>query len=281
MTEIMRDVIHDSLPMLPFLFLTYFLMEYLEHKTSNSFQKHLEGAKKLGPLVGALLGIVPQCGFSVLASGLYMNNSISLGTLLAVFISTSDEAIPILVAQPNQMNTLINVIVVKLIVAFIVGYACDFLVNRKLLQKNHPLHNIHQECDLNIEEEHHSIVYIASVHTLKIFGFIFFVNLGLSLFIHYIGKDTLSTLLANGSFLQPLLASIVGLIPNCAASVMLAQLYIDGVLSFGALCAGLITSAGLGLLVLLKMYDNKRDILRILTILFLSALLPGILLQWM
>lgn len=278
MNEIIADILHDSLPMLPFLFLTYIFMEYVEHKSSDTFKKRLEKTRTLGPLLGAILGIVPQCGFSVLASGLYMNNSISLGTLISVFISTSDEAIPILIAQPKQIPMLLMVILVKLFVAIFVGYFVDILVRKRHLHQKHPIHNPHVEC--NSEDKHsHSILYIAFIHTIKIFTFVFVVNVLLSIFIHYVGKDTLSYMLASGSMLQPVVASFVGFIPNCAASVLLAQLAMEGVITFGALCAGLITSAGLGLLVLLKMYDNRKDILRILCILFLTAILTGSILQ--
>lgn len=279
MQDVLQDVFHDALPMIPFLFLTYLLMEYLEHKSNDRFQKRLESARALGPLIGVILGIVPQCGFSVLASGLYMNRSISLGTLLAVFISTSDEAIPILVAQPKQINVLFSVIAVKLVIAVLVGYIVDLLVRGHRLKENHPLHDIHAECEKESVEEHHSIVYIAMIRTIKIFIFVFAVNFALSVFIYYIGEDTLRTILAQGSYLQPMLAALAGFIPNCAASVILAQLFMDGVLSFGALTAGLITSAGLGLLVLLRMYDNKKDILRIFAILFVTAITSGIVLQ--
>ncbi|MEG0274878.1 putative manganese transporter [Amedibacillus sp. YH-ame10] len=279
MNEMIMEILHDSLPMLPFLFFTYVLMEYLEHKSSDTFQKHLQSAKKLGPLIGAILGIVPQCGFSVLASGLYMNRTISLGTLIAVFISTSDEAIPILVAHPEQINVLFQVVFIKLVIAIIVGYFVDALIRNNKLRQNHPLHDIHAECEKE-NEGHSSIAYIAFVHTMKIFLFIFIVNVVLSVGIYYIGEDTLGTLLASGSYLQPVLAAIVGFIPNCAASVMLAQLAMDGVISFGSLTAGLITSAGLGLLVLFKMYDNKKDILRILSILMVTAIVSGIILQF-
>ena len=137
----------------------------------TDFQKRLESARALGPLIGGILGIVPQCGFSVLASGLYMNRSISLGTLLAVFISTSDEAIPILVAQPKQINVLFSVIAVKLVIAVLVGYIVDLLVRGHRLKENHPLHDIHAECEKESVEEHHSIVYIAMIRTIKIFIF--------------------------------------------------------------------------------------------------------------
>lgn len=279
MSELLQDVLHDAIPMLPFLFVTYLLMEYLEHKGNEKFQHGLEHAKRFGPILGAAFGVIPQCGFSVLASGLYMNQTITLGTLLAVFISTSDEAIPILIAQPKQFTTLIYVIIVKVIIAIFVGYLVDAMVKSHHMKTSHPLHDIHADCEE--EEKEHGIVYIAFVHTIKIFLFIFVVNLLLSLLIHYVGEASLKQVLAQGSILQPILAALTGFIPNCAASVILAQLFMDGVISFGSLTAGLITSAGLGLLVLFKMYDNKKDIARILLILFVSATASGILLQFL
>lgn len=277
MLELLEDVLHDAIPMLPFLYITYLLMEYLEHKGNAHFTRILENTRKLGPILGAILGVIPQCGFSVLAVGLYLNGTITVGTLLAVFISTSDEAIPILVSQPKEFNTLIGVIVVKLIVAIIVGYLVDTMVRHHQLKQNHPIKNIHADCEK--EEEEHGIFYIAFIHTMKIFVFVFVINFILSYIMDAIGQDTLRMFLANGSIIQPTFAAIAGFIPNCAASVILAQLYLDQVISFGSLTAGLITSAGLGLLVMLKMYDNKKDIIRIMLILFMSAVVTGILLQ--
>lgn len=277
MLELLEDVLHDAIPMLPFLYITYLLMEYLEHKGNAHFTRILENTRRLGPILGAILGVIPQCGFSVLAVGLYLNGTITVGTLLAVFISTSDEAIPILVSQPKEVDTLIGVIVVKLVVAILVGYLVDSMVKHHQLKQNHPIKNIHADCEK--EEEEHGIFYIAFIHTMKIFVFVFVINFILSYIMDAIGQDTLRTFLANGSIIQPAFAAIAGFIPNCAASVILAQLYLDQVISFGSLTAGLITSAGLGLLVMLKMYDNKKDIVRIMLILFISAVLTGILLQ--
>ena len=277
MLHILEHALKDMFPMLPFLFLTYLLMEFIEHKNNDRFEKFLINARKLGPIIGSLLGIITQCGFSVIASGLYMNKSITLGTLLSVFIATSDEAIPILISRPEQLSTLTAIIIIKIILGIVVGYIVDFLINQHHLKDNHSLHDIHEECE---EEKHgHGIVYLAFIHTVKIFIFVFIVNFLLTYFIEVVGEDTLSYILVNGSFLQPILAAITGFIPNCASSVILSQLYLDHVLSFGALTAGLITSAGLGLLVLLKMYDNKKDILRIVGILFAVASLTGIILQ--
>lgn len=279
MLHILEHSLQDLIPMLPFLFLTYLLMEYIEHKGTQKFQTFLTNAQKLGPIIGSFLGIIPQCGFSVIASGLYLNQSISLGTLLSVFIATSDEAIPILIAQPEQSQIIPLIIILKIVVAIAVGYIVDALVQSHHLQSNHSLHDIHEHCD---EEEHgHGIIYLAFIHTIKIFIFVFVVNFALTWIIEEVGEDTLSYILINGSLFQPVLAAITGFIPNCAASVLLSQLYIDQVLSFGALFAGLMTSAGLGLLVLLRMYDNKKDIFRIAGILLISASITGILLQFL
>lgn len=277
MLHILEHSLEDLIPMIPFLFFTYLLMEYIEHKNNRRFKEVLVHTQKLGPLIGSFLGIIPQCGFSVIASGLYMNQSISLGTLLSVFIATSDDAIPILIAQPQQSKTLLLIIVLKIIVAVIIGYLIDALIQTHRLRSNHSIHDIHEHCH---EEEHgHGIIYLALIHTIKIFIFIFIINFILTWLMEEIGTQTLNYIFVHGSLLQPLFGALTGFIPNCAASVILSQLYLDGVLSFGALFAGLMTSAGLGLLVLLRMYDNKKDIFRILLIMFISATLIGILLQ--
>lgn len=278
MQDLIADVLHDTLSMLPFLYIAYLFMEYLEHKSNDRMQHLLAGTRRFGPLIGSVLGIVPQCGFSVIAGGLYMNGSITLGTLIAVFVSTSDEAIPILIAQPDQFSVLLRVIAVKFIIGCISGYLVDLLVKQHHLKENHPLHDIHEHCGEE-QEKHPSMFMIALLHTIKIFIFIFFVNFVISYVIHEFGEDAVAGFLGAGSFLQPVFAAVVGFIPNCAASVILSQLFIDGAVSFGALTAGLITSAGLGLLVLFKMYDNKKDIFRILGILFIIALITGSVLQ--
>ena len=277
MLHILEHSIHDLIPMIPFLFLTYLLMEYIEHKNNQRFETFLIRAQKLGPLIGSFLGIIPQCGFSVIASGLYMNQSISLGTLLAVFIATSDDAIPILIAHPQQSHTLLMIIILKIIIAMMIGYLVDGLVHSHHLRQNHSLHDVHEHCH---EEEHgHGIVYLALIHTVKIFIFVFIVNFALTWLMEEVGSQTLNYLFVHGSLFQPVLTALAGFIPNCAASVILSQLYLDNVLSFGALFAGLMTSAGLGILVLWRMYDNKKDILRIMFIMLISATLVGMLLQ--
>lgn len=276
MQDLLMDVVHDSLPMLPFLFITYFVLEYIEHHESFRYQRRALTFKRFAPLFGALLGIVPQCGFSVIASGLFVDGAISMGTLLAVFISTSDEAIPILIAHPDHAQLLPQVILIKLILAIIVGYLTDIFLQRHY-------HNGSEELKLtrcSCEDEHGSILHNAIARTLKIFFFVFVVNFILSALIDFIGEERLSALLLDQSIFQPFFATIIGCIPNCAGSVILAQLYISNVISFGSLVAGLVSSAGLGLLVLLKVDKHKKEVLAIIIILFLSAFLSGSLLQF-
>lgn len=273
--ELLDEVIHDSLPMLPFLFITYFLLEYLEHKNSFDMKGRLLSLRRYGPLFGAVLGIIPQCGFSVIASGLYVDGAISIGTLLAVFISTSDEAIPILLAHPQEAKLLPIIILIKLVIAIIVGYLVDIFLMKHHHRGSIASHEYACSCD----EEHGSVVKNATIRTLKIFLFVFVVNFLLTALITWIGEDQLSRLLFGQSYLQPFFAAIIGFVPNCAASVILAQLYISSIVSFGSLLAGLISSAGLGLMVLLKVDKNRKEVCFILLILFLTAFVSGSLLQ--
>ncbi len=274
MREILLDAFFDTITMLPFLYLTYLLMEYIEHKSTSHMKYLLVKARSFGPIIGAILGIIPQCGFSVIASGLYVNKTITLGTLISVFVATSDEAIPILLSQPNQGKTLFSIVVIKLIIAALSGFLLDMILKKMHNENSSPLHNIHEHCEEE-SKTHSSIFSLAFIHAFKVFCFIFIVNLILTLLISYTGESTISKFLASGSFLQPLLAAFVGFIPNCVASVILSQLYVDGIITFGSLTAGLITGAGLGLLTLVRMYDNRKDLVRIFVILFIIGVISG------
>lgn len=276
MIDVLIETIHDTLPMLPLLFLTYLVLEYIERKEAFDMQRKLLSLKRFGPLFGAILGIIPQCGFSVIAAGLYVDRAISLGTLVAVFISTSDEAIPILLAHPDQASLLPNVILVKLALALFVGYLVDIIGrNSAFLKKQGEFKPLSCSC----KSHEHALWKDALYRTMQIFIFVFVVNFLLSGLIELIGEEHLGAILLEQSFFQPLLAAILGFIPNCAASVILAQLYVEGVVSFGALTAGLVTSAGLGLMVLLRMDTDKKEIANILFILLLSAWISGSILQ--
>ncbi len=267
--DILLDTIKDTIFIIPILFVMYLCLEYFEHK--NNTQKYDHYLTSYGPIFGALLGIIPQCGFGVLASLLFIDKRITLGTLISVFIATSDEAIPILLTAPELYSSLLGIIALKFILAICVGYLVDILWQNNDVKA---LHDVPAHC------HDHSVVQEAMIRTLKIYLFIFVVNFALSATIAWIGNDQLSIILLDKSMIQPIASAIFGFIPNCAASVILTQLYVNGVLSFASLLAGLITNAGLGILVLLQRHVDAKTLLRICFILFMSALLISLPLQW-
>lgn len=264
--DIILDTLLDSVKMLPFLFGAYLLIEFLEHKASDKLQNALSKSGNHGIVVGAILGTVPQCGFSVAAANLYSGKVITLGTLIAVFISTSDEAIPVLLSSPGNAGVLLKLIIAKIVIALIAGFLVDFVLKARHVQENEPElqdHNVlchHCGCE-------HGIIRSAIKHTVSIFLFILLVSFVLNGLITWIGQDTISKVLLTDSVFQPFIAALIGLIPNCAASVMLVQLFLAGSLSFGSVVAGLCTGAGIGLAVLFRANRNWKKNLLILLLL--------------
>ncbi len=273
--HIFEHSLTDTLVALPFLFLAYLLMEAAEHYSSDKMERALGRIGKAGPLVGAALGCIPQCGFSASASNLFAAGLISRGTLLAVFLSTSDEAIPLLLGASSGRAQILPLLLVKVVIGVIAGFAIDFYM--KKWGRPRELHDLCEEC--GCEEEGSGILKPALWHTTHILLYIFLLNLGLGVAVHLIGEDVLSAILLKDSLLQPFVAALVGLIPNCAVSVLLTQLYLAGTVSFGSLLAGLCSGAGLGLAVLIKMNRSKRENGQIVLTLYLIAALCGLAVQ--
>lgn len=271
--DILLDALLDALKALPFLFLAYLLIEFLEHKAEEKFTDSLRHIGPWGPLLGSVLGAVPQCGFSVTASNFYAGRLISLGTLLAVFLSTSDEAVIILFSQPDAWLSVLKLLGVKLVIGFSVGFLVDLLHKKK--EEEAPFEDLCKDCHC----DEHSVLHSALHHTVQIFLFLLIVNFVLGSLFNLIGEEALSRFLLQGSFLQPILCALFGFIPNCAASVVLTKLYLAGSLSFGATVAGLSTGAGLGLAVLFRTNKKPRENLMIMLIMFLSSAAFGLLLQ--
>ena len=244
-SDVLLDTILDSVRMLPFLFAAFLLLEALEHYSTAFVNKTLSRLNKAGPIAGALFGCVPQCGFSVMAANLYSGGVVSLGTLLAVFLSTSDEAVIILMGHPGNGAAIWQLLAVKFIIALIAGYASDFLFAGKLTSPKH-IEDLCGHCGCH---DHHGILKPALNHMLKLFVYIFAFSGVLNLLIALTGMDAISTFLLNGSILQPFLTAVIGFIPNCAASILLTQLYLNGALSFAAVISGLCTNAGMGLII--------------------------------
>ena len=280
MHEIVHSIEHsitDTLPMIPFLFLSYLLMEWLEHRASDKMTRTIRKSGKAGPLIGGLLGVLPQCGFSASMTSLYAGKVVSLGTLLAVFLSTSDEMLPILISESVGTGEILKILGIKVGVAVVVGFLIDRIVFRNELPQEHHYH-IHSLC----EHEHcrceEGIIRSAIRHTLQIAAFVFVVNLAMSLVVALIGEDVIKGVIFNKPILGEALAGLVGLIPNCASSVVITELYLQGVLSFGAMMSGLLVGSGIGILVLFRVNQNLRENLTIVGLLYAIGVLSGILL---
>lgn len=286
MVDILIDTVLDALKMLPFLIAVYLLIEFFEHKAVDKIRMAL-GNEKLGIVSGALLGIFPACGFSVAASNLYAEKLITAGTLIAVFISTSDEAIPILASRPEQAKWLLPLILVKVIYAIIAGVLVNLLFKITKIDCDKP-HIKHNTEHVHENGEHHhcahcdsnkGIIESAVRRSISIFLFILLTSFILNTIIWLIGEENLSVLLMTNSFAQPFIAALVGMIPNCSASVVLSELFASGALSFGSLAAGLSAGAGVGMLVLWRVnHDAKQNTLIVGSLYVLSALL-GVLIQ--
>lgn len=281
MWDIILDTILDSLKMLPFLFGAYLLIEWIEHKASGKIKTVLAASGKSGPLWGAALGLVPQCGFSVAAANLYAGGVITTGTLIAVMVSTSDEAIPVMLAHPDQYKSLLLLLGTKFVLAIIAGFLAGILFQGEkepILAPHHNGHeHTHEHCDHC--DCKGGIWQNALRHTGGTFFFIVVCMLLLNIAIAWIGEDVLAAFLTENRVLQPFVAALVGFIPNCAASVILTELYLSGVLSFGAAIAGLSTGAGVGLLVLLRTNRNWKENGKILAFLYGFGVCAGLLIQ--
>lgn len=288
MWNVLLDALLDSLKVFPFLILLYVVIEILEEKvsTSKQFLKYTNG--KYATLMGAGLGLIPQCGFSVVASDLYAKRYIKMGTMLAIFIATSDEAIPIILSNPTKAYLIFPLLGVKFVYAILVGYVVDWIYGvicrkRTVVEIVPPESGIADEnisgcCGHHVEEHRDTFKKFflhPLIHSLKIFLYIFVVNLALGSLIYYIGEDRVVAFMQNVTYLQPLLVPLVGLIPNCASSVLITQMLILKGITFGSAVAGLCCNAGIGLAVLFKENKNIKQNILVISILYLSSVLLG------
>lgn len=266
--EKVLEAIIDALKLMPFLFISFIIMELIEHKLNN--QKKLKKANKFGPLVGSILGLIPQCGFSVVSSTLYSARVITLGTLFSIYLSTSDEMLPILIANGEDISTILKILFTKFILGLFFGILVDIIYKTKLSN------NLNDICE---KEECHckeSVIKSSLIHTIKISIFILIINILLNFIVD---KESLTTFLNNSNILSPILSSIVGLIPNCASSVIITELYLQEIITFGSCISGLLSGSGLGLLILFKQNKNLKENIIILITLVLFSSICGIILN--
>ena len=278
--DILKDAFIDSVKLLPVLFAVYLLIEYFEHKNNNVLHHMFMKSEKSGPLIGGLFGCLPQCGFSVIGSELYARRAVSFGTLAAIFISTSDEAIPILLAEPGMFKSMLMLIVIKLAFAVIFGFLADAVVRQGEKGASHRCeheHSEHVHFHGNCEDCEDGILKSAVIHSVKIFVFIFIISLILGFFMEHSAESF--GFLSRHPFIQPFIAPLIGLVPNCAASVALTELYVNGGISFAALAGGLCSGAGVGLIVLFKLNKNLKENIAVTAFMYAAGVIAGLVLQ--
>ena len=287
--HVLEHSFFDTLALVPFLFLTYLAMEAIEHSASAHVQAAVERSGKAGPVVGALLGALPQCGFSAMAATLYAGRVVTAGTLVAVILSTSDEMVPVFLAHQEPPARMLAIMAAKVVVGVVVGLLVDVALRAWHRAGDGKLH-IHELCErehCHCDDDHDhahdhahgrwSIVRSALVHTVQVTLFILVVTFVFGLVIEYVGQDALGALLANHPVRATFVSALVGLIPNCAASVAITELYLDGVLATGPMLAGLLASGGVGLLVLWRTNADARQNALITAFIYLVAVVVGLL----
>ena len=269
MLDVLLDAIVDVLKLVPFLFLSFVIMELIEHKLNN--KNKLFESKKYGPLIGSTLGIIPQCGFSTLASNLYATRVISLGTLIAIFLSTSDEMIPIMISNKIEINIIIKILFIKFLLGLLFGFIIDFIYRKKL---NNEIKELCKEEHCHCEE---GILKSSFMHTIKISLFILIITIILNFIID---KNMITAFFNNNKIISPFISSLIGLIPNCASSVIITELYLENIIPLGSTLSGLLSGSGVGLLVLFKQNKNMKENLVIVLILVSIATICGIILNY-
>lgn len=280
MLEVIEETIVDSIKLLPFLFITYLIMEYIEHKISDRTKETIKRSGRFGPLIGSILGIFPQCGFSVSATNLYAGRVITLGTLISIYLTTSDEMLPILISEAMPFETIVKILLVKLVIGIIAGFSIDLIIKLKNKNKeNIKEEKIHDICEHDHCHCEKGILSSSIKHTFNIFAFIIVISFIVNVIIYIIGEESLASFISNKPVIGPILTGLIGLIPNCASSVILTQLYLENVISVSAMLAGLFVGAGVGLAVLFKANKNIKENIKIVFILYCIGVASGIILE--
>lgn len=292
MLEIIEDTLIDAIKLLPFLFITYLIMEYIEHKMGHKTKHAIKKSGKWGPIIGSILGAFPQCGFSVSATNLYAGRVITLGTLIAVYLSTSDEMLPIFISEAVSPIIILKILGIKIIIGIIAGIIIDLglhvIKNKIMKNKENNITEIEENDDDEIghicEEDHchcneSGILKSAIHHTLNILMFIIIITFIINTAVHFVGEETIASWILNRPVIGPLIASLIGLIPNCAASVIITNMYLDKVISLGSMISGLLTGAGVGLAVLFKTNNKIKENIGILILLYAIGVISGIIID--
>jgi len=270
---VLLDTLFDALKLLPFLFVAFAIIEFVEHNMDKKSKKSLEKAGKAGPFIGGLLGAFPQCGFSALATNLYVTRIISLGTLISVYLSTSDEMLIILISEHVSFMEIFKIIIIKVIIGMVLGFIIDLVYRKKKEKEDFHL------CDEDHCDCKHSILKSALIHTLKTAFFVMIATFFINLLFELVGEDNISKLFLKGNIFAPFAAALIGLIPNCGASIVLTEFYLADVITLGTAIGGLLTGAGVGLVILFKQNKSIKENISIVLLLYLIGAIIGTLLN--
>ena len=281
MLEIIQDTLIDAIKLLPFLFITYLIMEYIEHKMGEKSKNVIKKSGRLGPIFGSILGVFPQCGFSVSATNLYAGRVITLGTLIAVYLSTSDEMLPIFISEAVSPIIILKILGIKLIIGMIAGILIDLIINLfnkdKIKEEDNEIGHICEEEHCHCNEK--GIFKSAISHTLNIFLFIILITFIINIIVHFLGEERIASWILNKPIIGPMISSLIGLIPNCAASVIITNMYLENVISLGSMISGLLTGAGVGIAVLFKTNNKIKENIGIIALLYGIGVISGIIIE--
>jgi len=283
----MHEIIHilkhsflDVLKIVPFLLIAFLIIEFIEHKLSKKSKKMIEKSGKLGPLFGGVLGIIPQCGFSVIATNLYITRIISLGTLISIYLSTSDEMLPILISEKAEIHIILQLLLTKFIIGMLAGFIIDFIVRKYNKKNNKKIKENYSICkDEHCHCEKENLFLSSLKHTIKTTLFIFVITLILNMMMEYLGNEYISKIFMKDSIISPFISSLVGLIPNCGSSVILTELYLNNVISLSSIIAGLLTGSGVAILVLFKTNKNLKENVLILGLVYFIGSFSGLIIE--
>lgn len=271
MIDVILDTLIDTLKLIPFLYLAFLIIEFIEHKLKN--KKIIKSAGKFGPFFGAILGGIPQCGFAATATNLYITRIISLGTLISIYLSTSDEMLPIMLSEHVPFSFVIKIIGIKVLIGMLFGFIIDLIYQKKEKVNYHLCQEEHCNCE-------HENIFISSLkHTLNIVLFIFIINFILNCIFHFGGEEIINKLLLKDSIFGSFVTALIGLIPNCGASVAITELYLNGAISLGGLIGGLLTGSGVSLIILFKQNKNIKENLIILSIVYFIGAMCGLIID--
>ena len=275
MLDILLDVLKDSLRLLPFLFFAFLIIELLEHKFNKYTKKVTKNSGKFGPIIGSVLGLFPQCGFSVMATNLYVTRLITLGTLISIYLATSDEMLPILLSQSVAPSEIIKILSIKFLIALITGIIIDLLFKSTIEHKKH--YDICNKEHCHCKED--GVIKSTIHHTLKIWIFIFICLLGIESLIEFMPEGTINNIFKSMGIFSPFIASLIGLIPSCGASVIITELYLNSMITLSSLISGLLTGSGVALIVLFRENDNIKNSFKILLILYTVGAVSGLIIE--